>query len=48
MEAMPYSSFLAWLAQIPRIRRRHMADMAWAMYYSTRAKAYDIIRELEQ
>lgn len=48
MEAMPYSSFLAWVDQIRRIRRQRMADMAWAIAIGTRDKPEQAIKRLEQ
>lgn len=48
MEALPYSTVLARLAQIPRLRRRRIADTAWAVAVGTREKPQQAIEKLER
>lgn len=48
MEALAYSTVLARLAQIPRLRRRHIADTAWAVAIGTRDKPQKHIQALER
>lgn len=48
MEALSYATVLARLAQIPRLRRRHIADTAWAVAIGTREKPQKHIQNLER
>jgi|GEM_PF-4037403 len=48
MNALSYQTFLAYHAQIGRLRRQRIADHAWATAIGTRDKPHKAIAKLEQ